>query len=337
MKKRIFTVLLILVFMTVIFAGCRGEDPAKKYVKALDNSSGIQRASSRTSFEFIMDLQQSKIRPADARAFEMYSNIRGYMTTKYDMEKSILFLDGHVDLKNLGFDFKIFDTGEKLIILLPMFSRYMIVDKKNFTGTQFVELSKVAGKLRESNRDMISSSIKKGDIVKIEDRLISTPEGEIKSAMYDLNIENERVRQMFLTNLDILLKNREMEESIKLLIREGSGGTPLTDEEVQKIYDILRNKFYEIIDRLEFEETAYRVSIDKDFYIRQKSFSYDFKYTLGGSEFIKGAADFKTMTWDIGKSPAGLPELSEGSSFTVKSIGENTPKFYIDFFKHILK
>lgn len=74
-----------------------------------------------TEFHYQMDFDGLNLTAEERRELETYHELKGTVTQRFDREKGLCYADGHLDIGGMGFDFKVYADGDRVILFLPTF------------------------------------------------------------------------------------------------------------------------------------------------------------------------------------------------------------------------
>lgn len=332
MKERFISIILVTLLILLNLTGCRGKDLLSQYQNAINSTNSIKMARENTEFKIKFDLANSKLTPKTKKLLEIYSNIEGNIISAYDREKNILMIDGHIDMKSMGFDFKIYEDKEKILILLPMFSKYMVVKKSTSSNTDSSSFQVLFFNSREIRRDILYKSTK-GENISNLTNLISTPEGELKSYYYDILINEEQFKESYVSAIGHILNNEAFKDfAIDVIYNINRDSMLRKDAGV--FYSNMIESINKSFDNMNIADTTYRIAVDKDSIIREESESFKTEYVknLDTSIFIN--ISLITKRWDVEKNiKLQIPEINNDTGFDISNIEENIPPFYKNLFK----
>jgi hypothetical protein len=107
--------------VAVLAAGCWQTNDLQALQKALTTTEEITRGQAMTEFHYQMDFDGLNLTAEERRELEMYRELKGTVTQRFDREKGLCYADGHLDIGGMGFDFRVYADGDRVILLLPTF------------------------------------------------------------------------------------------------------------------------------------------------------------------------------------------------------------------------
>lgn len=333
MKKFLSVSLLVVTILSFVITGCTSGSIMNQYKQALEQTEQIQKSSELIEFTTDLDFSSLDLTLEEKKRMDMYSNIKGSFVAKHDKEKGISFLDGHIDMKNLGFDVKIYENQQMIVVLLPIFSKYMVIHKD-----QDVSLEKKLPVIQvdqEEIKSLWNGMITKSNIEKLGNKMVGTSEGEIRATAFEVTLQDTEIKELGKTFIQVVLKDPETKKSFMKIIsdmpQEKNGEHALrTEEDFEEFLSHMEKG----IDQMKITEFRHTGSFDKDYYIIEENVSLNYAIEVDPSKDIQVSYDIQITRWNINKSfDFEMPTLTEENSFTVDQLNENTPKLIEDMFK----
>lgn len=328
--KKYTAVLISIVLSCLLLSGCLNASGIRKLQTAIDNTSRVNSLSKRVDFEFNIDMQSSQLSSKQKKSLGPYSDIKGYVESKYDYEKNMLVLTGHVDLKNFSFDFEAYENEKTIILLLPMLSDYLKIDKSSLSDSNFTGILSIQRSIKRDFYDMLKNTPKENDeLKKLGDTIISTPEGDIKAAEYEVQGDKARLKGIYDSIAKEITGDKLISRGIVKLI-QGADSSKSGDT----VYNGFTGDVERIVKNTEIDECSFRIMWDRDFEIRQEKGQYSLTCKLSDNQWINASYKFTTVIWDVNKKVDDRVQyIKDNRTFSFEEFIVDMPPFY----KNILK
>ncbi|KJS17280.1 MAG: hypothetical protein VR69_05425 [Peptococcaceae bacterium BRH_c4b] len=180
MKNKLLPVLSGLIILVLLAGGCTA-DSLQSYLHVLKKTEQVNKGQMLVQFSHTMDFNGPGLTVEDRKNLEMFKEKKGTFTKKFDRDKRLSMLDGHVDMMGMGFDFKAYCDGDRTVLMLPMFTKYLVVEAK--PGTEKEPVTADTDKKLET---LWNGLLNSKNVTRKEGKLISTPEGEVKTTAYNV-------------------------------------------------------------------------------------------------------------------------------------------------------
>jgi hypothetical protein len=334
MKKILCVSLLVITILSLVITGCTSGSIMNQYKQALEQTGKIQRFSELMEFTTDLDFSNLDLTLEEKKRMDMYSSVKGSFVAKHDKERGISFLDGHIDMKNLGFDVKIYENQEMIVALMPIFSKYMVIHKDQDRSSSEKKLPVIQVD-QEEVKNLWNSMITKSNVQKLGNKMVSTNEGEIRATAFEVTLQDAEIKKLGKTFIQAVLKDPETKKSFMKFISD----IPQADNEEQisrteEDFEEFLNHMEKGIDQMKINEFRHTGSFDKDHYIVEENVRLNYDIETDSSKNIKVSYDMQITRWNINKIfDFEMPTLTEENSFTVDQLNENTPKLIEDMFK----
>lgn len=320
MKKRFLTTIIITLVIAAFLTSC-GTSIHKQFMKAVENGAKIKKANQSANFEISLDSANSKLSEEKKSLFAMYGPIKGSITAKYDLDKNMSYAEGNVGASGMGFDFKMYDKNNKVILQIPIFPKYIVIDKNTIkdskTSNQISTQS--AAKLNE----LLKSVITKDKIKKVSDKKITSGGQEISVTEFSLLINDADLKKIITGAFDTLLSDGEVKKSIVKSIKEQSGNTT-TDKQAEDEINTMLKEIKDSLNKVTFENINYTGAITKDKYIVEQNISSAVVVKLSDTESLKLNFKLTNKLWDIGKDITfDVPKLDKENSTTLEELNQS--------------
>ncbi|MFZ5969432.1 MAG: hypothetical protein ACOYVK_19915 [Bacillota bacterium] len=329
-KKQI---LIIIVIITTLFLyGCMNNNIYQNYLKALENTSQVKSLHSLVEFQLKMDFGDTNLSSEEKKNLEMYSNTEGTLTIQEDREKDQFYMDGHVDTANMGFDIKVYDQKDEIIVLLPVFSKYMILDKEKLQTADISEnpLGEIIPS--EDLEKLWRKNVRPDNIKKMPDKIVSTNEGDIKATAFQITLTEDEIKGLSKSFTQIFFSSPKLKETMETAFQKAYKDKGSQDFSGK--YDRFMEEMQKSIERMKIVSFQYTGAYDKDYYMVDEQISYVIEMPMEYSEPISIAYSLHIKNWNINKPiEFNIPQLDDRNSFTLDKLDENTPKLLEKFIK----
>ncbi|HYE82412.1 MAG TPA: hypothetical protein VEG39_09625 [Clostridia bacterium] len=328
MKKIIIAVIALL--LAVSLAGCI-PDSLGEYKKAVEKTEQIKKGRTTGEYAVVMDFNTEGMTEEQIRELNYFRNVEGSFDAVSDDEAGKGILRNYLSLGGLGFDFDLFINGDEVFMKLPVIGKYLRIDelqasmKKEQDG-QDMEL--ISGESQEEIGAKWLGLLKKEDIFKGRDIVLTTPDGEVKTTEYTIKLKDEQIKSLAADVADILLKDEKLRENFEKYAKKD--GVPLKDKDIEEILA----GFKEDIKNYTVENFSYIAYVDIDGYIVNKMIELSLKIEnveLKVSDEKRGiltGVSYKLdiKNWDINKEQKfEFPVLTEDNTLEMNQMDENMP------------
>lgn len=343
MRKPIL-LLLCLVLLAAGVSGCRSTSDYEAYRQAVHKTANINSACVLTKFRMHMDFDGAGLTAEARQNLAMFSEISGTLVKKFDRARQISYVDGHIDVPGMGVDFKIYANKDQIIVLLPMFTRYLVIDKddanlffdknQNETtdaGKEGSDLSDLEAKLK----NIWNNVVKDNNVKRTGEKLVTTPEGDIRATRYDITLTDAEIKQIARQTVTAVLSDEAIRRHI--IANWQHYATSSRDEqptvpEIEAHLDQLLAFCVEGINQARYESFTVTGMVDRDGYLVQKNVR--FKVTAGDREHftMRMDMDIQVQRWNIEKDISiDFPQITPENSFPARDFRKHTPQLWEGF------
>ncbi|MBO8129258.1 MAG: hypothetical protein H0Z39_08695 [Peptococcaceae bacterium] len=343
MRKPIL-LLLCLVLLAAGVIGCRSTSDFEAYRQAVNKTENINSAHVLTKFKMHMDFDSADLTAEARQNLAMFSEISGTLVEKFDRAKQISYVDGHIDVPGMGVDFKIYANKDQIIVLLPMFTRYLVIDKDdaNPAGTQNQHKTEAAEQedpafsgLETKLRNIWNNVIREDNVKRTGEKLITTPEGDIRVTRYDITLTDAEIKKIARQTVTAVLSDEAIRRHIIANWRRyttSSRDEQPTAPEIEAHLDKLLASCVEGINQAHYESFTVTGMVDRDGYLVQKNVR--FKVTAGDREHftMRMDMDIQLQRWNIEKDISiDFPPITPENSFPARDFRKHTPQLWEGF------
>lgn len=333
--NKMFKLLTILMLVALTATGC-GSNSLAGYKKAVEKTAQIEKGQCSAEFSMVMDFNTAGMSQEDMNQLNYYSRMSGNFQSAFDERISQGIYRSYMNLGGLGFDFDVYKNGEEVYAKLPVIGKYMRMDdllkeagESGITGTPGAADSKVISDdtLQALGAEWVGM-LKEKDVFKGKDIILTTPDGEVKTTVYTITLNDSQLKDFEVKAVAILSQDENLRSSVNTIINQKSGLQP--DAEFDEL--ITKIKKYIMEDKLEsFLYTAY---VDIDGYIVNETIEIEIKRNAreqGEPKSISFRLDMKN--WDINKEQQlEFPELTEENTLKKGDLDQTMLSSFKDFF-----
>lgn len=272
MKK---TILGIIILVLLIFTvGC-SQSNLENYKEAVIKTDSITKGTESTKINITTAYNTDGLDEEALEVVKAFENVSLTLKSSFDNEVNKFMASGYFNFGNLGYDFKVYDIDGKKYIE-PFFLN--LKDKKyiEITEAEFSPQTDIPIDLIEEIGAKWNQVINEDNVIKGENVLVSTDDGEVKSKEFTINLEDEQLREFLLYIVEIFEEN---DEYMKVLeqVTYVSDSENMTEEEMDKLYQELFVELKRVIEETENLNLFYKAYIDKDGYIVQEDIRFSFE------------------------------------------------------------
>ncbi len=328
--KRKLAMMMVMLLIVLTAAGC-GNNGLADYKNAVDKTDQITKGQKSGEFSMTMDFNTEGMKQEDINELNYYKNMSGSFRASFDFSKNQGIYRNYLNLGGLGFDFDLYQNGDAMFVKLPIVGKYMKMDdilKEASLSTE--EQSKM---ISDDTLETLSAEwvgmLKKEDIFKGKDIVLTTPDGEVKTKVYTITLNDSQVKALAENSINILSEDENLRTNFEDLMMKREDQTEAVnfDEFVAKI------KEHVLQDTLEsFQYTAY---VDIDGYIVNETIEVIIKREAlekGEPKSIHFNMDLKH--WDINKDQKfEFPVLTVENTMKTDDLDQTMPSL----FKNLLK
>lgn len=335
MKKVFVLLLTLLTLITILLTGCN-TDSLIDYKKAAEKTDGIIRGQTSAEFNTTTEINTEGMTDEEIREINYYKDMNGSFNVVFDAELKKEIYKIYLNLGGLGFDFDLFINGNEIFMKLPVVGKYLNFNDIDFESTMNINEEKII--ISDDSVTAIGTKwlglLKKEDVFKGKEIVLTTPDGEVKTTEYTINLNDEQIKKLFVDVVDIVYTDENLksfyEEYIETKIKENADSIDdLEDVTYEKMLDNMK----ENIDFYQVEKFNYTAYVDIDGYIVNEDIELIVKVDNSEQKRLTGF-NFKLdiNNWDINKKQEfNFPILNEENTFKMKD-EESMPNIMQDIF-----
>lgn len=327
MRKTLF--ILVILAILALAAGCAVTSALEGYKSAAEKTAHVDRAQTMVTFNYNMDFTGPDLTPEDRKNLEVFREVKGTFVTKSDREKKICYTDGHLELAGMGLDVKAWSDGDRVILLLPMFTKYLVLEQSRLAeqaqpGEGLAE-PEVGKKLKELGMGLLN----RNNVSRTGERLITTTEGDIRATGYRVTLSEAEIKNLLKESLRIIFSDRELRGRIVENWLKYGKEKDKTSEAIERELDQLAEDMQKNIDRAQINKFEYTGAVDRDSYLVEENIAYSADVDTGKGVTVDIGYNLQIQRWAFGREvQVDFPRLDASNSFTLENIDENTPKVF---------
>ncbi len=337
MKKIFILTLTILTLISILLTGCN-TDSLLDYKKAAEKTDGIIRGQTSAEFTTTTELNTEGMTDEEIKELNYYKDIKGSFNSVFDSELKKEIYKIYLNSGGLGFDFDLYINGNEIFMKLPVIGKYLNLNDVVIESTMNVNEGKIL--ITDESVAAIGAKwlglLKKDDVFKGKDIVLTTPDGEVKTTEYTINLNNEQIKNLFVDVIDIVYTDQNLKsfytEFIETKIKENADS--MQDVEIENIsYEEMLDNMKENIDFYNVEKFNYTAHVDIDGYIVNETIELLIKVDNAKQKSLSGF-NFKLdiSNWDINKSQEfNYPTLTEENTLKMEE-KESMPDVMQDIF-----
>ncbi|MHB1394752.1 MAG: hypothetical protein ACYCYE_17135 [Clostridia bacterium] len=171
--------------------------------------------------------------------------------------------------------------------------------------------------------------LKKEDIFKGKDIVLTTPDGEVKTTEYTIKLNDEQVKKLAADTMDILSKDEKLKENYEEHIKKNI--EPLKDTSFEKLFSDMKENMKDYTSE-GFSYTAY---VDIDGYIVNEMIEFAPKFDDADMAVTRVSYRLDIKNWDINKEQKlEFPVLTEENTLDMNQMEESMPFMMEDLFNN---
>lgn len=328
--KRILIVIFA-ILLAVPLASC-SFDSLGDYKKAVEKTEQIKKGQTSGEFSMVVDFKTEGMTEEEIKEINYFKDMRGSFNAAYDDDVEKAIFRNYLSFGGLGFDFDLFINGEEVFMKLPVVGKYMRLDEMqaHMTKQQGEGESEFISKetLDELNANWLGL-LKKEDIFKGKDIVLTTPDGEVKTTEYTIKLNDEQVEKLAVDTLDIFSKDKKLKEYYEKNIKKNVD--TLKDTTFEKLFSNMKENMKDYTSE-GFSYTAY---VDIDGYIVNEIIEFAPKFDDADMAVTRVSYRLDIKNWDINKEQKfDFPVLTEENTFDLDQMEQTMPFMMEDLFNN---
>ncbi|WP_449240532.1 hypothetical protein [Desulfoscipio gibsoniae] len=336
MQRPIILVPAILL-VAILAGGCWKTGDLQALQKATVTTKEITRGQTLTEFHYQMDFDELDLTPEEHRKLETYRKLKGTVTERFDRQKGLSYVNAHLDLGGMGFDLKVYTDANRTILLLPTFTKFLVIQRENLEQRLPEESPGIkATNWAKQLADLWNGLLKAENVRRTGAQPVSTPEGDIKVTGYEVVLKDTEIRKLARESVRVILSDPEIKEQIinnwlKYVRKED-----LQDEDIDNRLAVIMEQALKGIDQTRFKDFHYTGAADRDSHLVLETIHVR---TATGTEkgpTVTADLNIKTQRWSIGRQMSfDMPEITPENSFVLEELEANMPKVFESIFEEM--
>lgn len=328
--KRMLALMMVVLLIVLTAAGC-GNNGLADYKKAVDKTDQITKGQKSGEFSMNMDFNTVGMTQEDINELNYYKNMSGSFLAAFDHSKNLKIYRNYLNLGGLGFDFDLYKNGAEMFVKLPIVGKYMRMD----------DLMKEAAQSKEEQSKMISDDtfeamsaewvgmLKKEDVFKGKDIVLTTPDGEVKTTVYTITLNDSQVKALAENSINILSKDESFRNNFEEWMKNRAEQTKAVD------YDEFVAEMKEHILRDTIESFRYTAYVDIDGYIVNETIEVNIQREASEQGEPKTIVfNMEMKHWDINKDQKfEFPVLTNENTMRTDQLDETMPNLFKNLFQ----
>lgn len=326
--------IVILIFAVIIVLGlvsCN-TNSLEEYKNAAKKTDEIKKGQALAEFSLNMNFNSEVLTEEEIKSLNYIENMKGTFNAIYDEEEEKGIYKNYMNFGGLGYDFDIYENGDDVIIKLPIVGKYVNVNQiKNSTTIEHEDFEKeiISNETKEEIMKTWIGLMNEEDVFKGKDIILTTPDGEVKTTEYTINLTNEQIKMLATKCVEIISKDNSLKQTYEKYIKMN-----LEDQDYISFEEIINN-IKDNIDIYSVEGFNYTALVDIDGYIVSENINFELKAI--DPDFVLEKIDYNLdiKNWNINKSQDfDFPVVTEENLYNIDDFDENMPNVVEDFLKN---
>ena len=328
--KRI-SIIIVTLLLSVALAGCNN-DSLVDYKKAVEKTEQIKTGQTSGEFSLSMVFNTEGMTAEQIKELNYLKDLRGDFNAAYDYNSGKKVFRNYLNFGGLGFDFDLFMDGEEMFLKLPVIGKYMKLEDMKSSINMDQKADGECEFISKGTLDEISGLwiglLKKEDVFKGKDIILTTPDGEVKTTEYTIKLSDQQIKILASDVMKILSKDEKLRKNVDEYINNN------LKQEKTTSFDELISNFREGIKNYNVENFSYTAYVDIDGYIVNEiievALSVDHPKQASPT-YINYELDIKN--WDINKEQKfDFPVLTKENTLKMDEMEETMPFMMEDLF-----
>lgn len=328
--KRMVALITVLLMTVLAVAGC-GSNSLADYKKAAEKTDQIVKGQNSAEFSTTLDFNTEGMSTDAVNELNYYKNMSGSFRSVFDSSSSQGIYRNYMNLGGLGFDFDLYHNGTDKFIKLPIVGKYMKLEDMLKEAEQSpVKPSELISEdtVKALGAEWVGM-LKQEDVFKGKDIVLTTPDGEVKTKVYTITLNDEQVKTLEENVLTILAKDENLKANYEVVKeKKADWKKPASFEEfIGEAKEQLRKDTVE-----NFQYTAY---VDIDGYIVNEAVEVMIKRDAaeqGEPKSISFRLEMKN--WDINKDQKfEFPVLTDENTMKSNDLDQTMPSLFKNLFQ----
>lgn len=299
----------VIVLLAVLFTGCI-PDSLTEYKKAAERTREIKKGRTQVEYSLAMDFNTEGMTKEQIKELSYFGNIKGSFDTAFDNELKRGIARNYLNFGGLGFDMDLYANGEEVFMKLPVVGKYLRLDslqdsvnKEKYGG----DMELISGESKNEIGEEWLGMLKKEDIFKGRNIVLTTPEGEVKTREYTIKLKDEQIKTFAAEAVDILSGDEKLRNSYEKLFKKNINS--MKDISFEKLVSDIKEdmKSYMV------ENFSYTAHVDIDGYIVNEMIELSIRVNNTRPASVTGVScKLDIRNWDINREQEfKFPVLTE--------------------------
>lgn len=330
-RKFAFMIVMLLTVLTVTSCGNNG---LADYKKAVDKTDQIERGQSSSEFSLSMDLNTEGMTQEEINELNYYKDITGNFQTVFDSSTNQTISRNYLNLGGLGFDFDLYKNGDEMFVKLPIIGKYMKMDDIMKKAGEEVNTEKKTELISEDSLDALTKEwvgvMKEENVFRGKDIVLTTPDGEVKTTIYTITLNDDQIKILARNSIDVLAKDEKLKSNFESMIEKNM------DQSKKVSYEEFFSNIKEQMEKDTIESFQYTAYVDIDGYIVNETIDVKVKReALEKGEPKEITYKMELKNWDINKKQKlEFPVLTEDNTMKTDNLDETMPSLFEGLFEN---
>lgn len=319
-SKKLAAVFLIGSMSLAALTGC-STNGYEALVAAQEKTDLAATGINEIKIQLDNELNTQSMTPEQLKSVNYFKSVAYEGTSQYDNNADVVVSDSWISLGGVGFDFTYYGKGEEQYIRYPVLKKYIDLNQmaksQASKGTSFPKLT---AETQKALGDIWNKLSTKETVQKVEETVVTTPEGDVKATHYDVVTSGDAVKAAILESQKILLAD----SAVTAWLEEQQAKNPEGHIEIAGVKEDM-----EIGD---FKLSSY---VDADGYLIREEVKVSLKSGPSTEAYWLGT-DF-TMTSSYSKLNQKLdiqfPNISPDQVMTEEELNKDMPAVFSDVIK----
>ncbi len=321
---------MVLLMTVPAVTGC-GSNSLGDYKKAVDKTDQILKGQNSAEFSTSLDFNTEGMTAEAVNELNYYKNMSGSFRSVYDSRSKQGIYRNYMNLGGLGFDFDLYENGDEKFIKLPIVGKYMKLDDVLKEAEQSPQ--KPSELISEDTMKALGAEwvgiLKQEDVFKGKDIVLTTPDGEVKTKVYTITLNDAQVKSLEENALTILSKDENLKANFETVMEKKA------DQTKRVSFEEFINKAKEQLQEDTVENFQYTAYVDIDGYIVNET--VDVKIRRDAAEQGKPKSirfKLEMKNWDINKDQKfEFPVLTDENTMKSNDLDQTMPSLFKDLFR----
>lgn len=284
MRKYILVSLILALIISTI--GCTQSD-LENYTIAMDKTDNMSRGSAITEMSISNKINTDGMDEEVLKIIERFEDTKFSLKNNFDKEVSKSKAELYMFTGGFGYDMNVYKINDSFYIE-PLFlslkdKKYVEISEDEFLPVQDDELPL---DLFEAFGEKWSEILKEENVMKGENVLISTEDGEVKSREFTIELNEEQLKELMTFIINELQKNDDYMEIMEEVVYF-SDEENLTQEQKEELFNQIFEELKSFVLNADNMNLFYKAYIDIDGYVIQE----DVVFTLENKEATSGEVE----------------------------------------------